>query len=162
MNQDFTLRVTSISSTSHWVKKLTDTAAQMNLKIRATSFSDVGIQVVKFGLMFSVAPFLRLLCKINIYVADDKTKERTYIRRVMHVSWRYLISGFQYTNVKPKWERNCRTKEDALFGLVVGYTEHIQNVTTNNYDSLTELHTPKITVTTAHIKSSQSSLAVAL
>jgi hypothetical protein len=34
-------------------------------------------------------------------------------------------------------------------------------VTTNNYDSLTELHTPKITVTTAHIKSSESSLAVA-
>jgi hypothetical protein len=30
-----------------------------------------------------------------------------------------------------------------------------------NYDGLTELHTPKITVTTAHIKSSQSSLAVA-
>jgi hypothetical protein len=37
----------------------------------------------------------------------------------------------------------------------------IQLVTTNNYDSLTELHTPKITVTTAHIKASQSSLAVA-
>jgi hypothetical protein len=34
-------------------------------------------------------------------------------------------------------------------------------VTTNNYNSLTELHTPKITVTTAHIKCSQSSLAVA-
>jgi hypothetical protein len=34
-------------------------------------------------------------------------------------------------------------------------------VTTNNYDSLTELHTPNITVTTAHINSSQSSLAVA-
>jgi hypothetical protein len=34
-------------------------------------------------------------------------------------------------------------------------------LTTNNYDSLTELHTPKITVTTANIKSSQSSLAVA-
>jgi hypothetical protein len=34
-------------------------------------------------------------------------------------------------------------------------------VTTNNYDSINELHTPKFTVTTAHIKSSQSSLAVA-
>jgi hypothetical protein len=33
-------------------------------------------------------------------------------------------------------------------------------VTTNNYDSLTELHTSKFTVTTAHIKSSQSSLSV--
>jgi hypothetical protein len=34
-------------------------------------------------------------------------------------------------------------------------------VTTNNYASLTELHTPKITVTAAHVMSSQSSLAVA-
>jgi hypothetical protein len=34
-------------------------------------------------------------------------------------------------------------------------------VTTNNYDSLTELQTPKITVTTTRIKCSQSSLAVA-
>jgi hypothetical protein len=34
-------------------------------------------------------------------------------------------------------------------------------VTTCNCDSVTDLHTPKITVTTAHIKSSQSSLAVA-
>jgi hypothetical protein len=34
-------------------------------------------------------------------------------------------------------------------------------VTTNNYDSLTEIHTPNITVTIAHIKSSQSSITVA-
>jgi hypothetical protein len=34
-------------------------------------------------------------------------------------------------------------------------------VTTNNYDNLTELPTPKITLTTAHIKSPQSSQAVA-
>jgi hypothetical protein len=47
------------------------------------------------------------------------------------------------------------------FGLVIGFIEHLQNVTTNNYDNLTELHTPKITVTIAHIKSSQYSLAVA-
>jgi hypothetical protein len=32
---------------------------------------------------------------------------------------------------------------------------------TNNYESLTELRTPKITVNKAHIKSSQPSLAVA-
>jgi hypothetical protein len=32
---------------------------------------------------------------------------------------------------------------------------------TNDYDSLTELLTPKITVTTAHIKPSECSLAVA-
>jgi hypothetical protein len=34
-------------------------------------------------------------------------------------------------------------------------------VTTNNYDSLTELRTPNITITSAHIKSSKSSIAVA-
>jgi hypothetical protein len=44
--------------------------------------------------------------------------------------------------------------------LIIGFTEHLQNVPINNYDSLVELHTPKITVTTAHIKSFQSSLAV--
>jgi histidinol-phosphate/aromatic aminotransferase/cobyric acid decarboxylase-like protein len=31
-----------------------------------------------------------------------------------------------------------------------GFTEHLQNVTTNNYDILTELRTPNIIVTTAH------------
>jgi hypothetical protein len=47
------------------------------------------------------------------------------------------------------------------FGLVIGFIEHLQNVNTNNYDSLTELHTPNITVTTAHIKCSQSWITVA-
>jgi hypothetical protein len=39
-------------------------------------------------------------------------------------------------------------------GLVIRFIEHLENVTTNNYNNLTELHIPKITVTTAHIKSS--------
>jgi hypothetical protein len=43
----------------------------------------------------------------------------------------------------------------------MGFIEHLQNVATNNYDSLTELHIPRITVTAAHMKTSQSSLAVA-
>jgi hypothetical protein len=47
------------------------------------------------------------------------------------------------------------------FRLVARFIEHLQNVTTNIYDSLTELHTPKITAATAHRMSSQSSLAVA-
>jgi hypothetical protein len=33
--------------------------------------------------------------------------------------------------------------------LTIRFTEHLQNFTTNNYSSLTEIHTPKITVTTA-------------
>jgi hypothetical protein len=45
--------------------------------------------------------------------------------------------------------------------MVIGFTGHLQKVTTNKYESLTQLHTPKITVTTAHIKTSQSFLAVA-
>jgi hypothetical protein len=39
-------------------------------------------------------------------------------------------------------------------GLVIGIIEHLQKVTTNNYDSLTELNTPKRIITTAHIMSS--------
>jgi hypothetical protein len=45
--------------------------------------------------------------------------------------------------------------------LVTGFIGHLKIVTANNYDNLAELHTPKITVTTAHIKSAQSLLAVA-
>jgi hypothetical protein len=44
--------------------------------------------------------------------------------------------------------------------MVVGFIGHLQNVITNNYDSLTDLHTSKITVNTAHIKSPQPSLSV--
>jgi hypothetical protein len=47
--------------------------------------------------------------------------------------------------------------------LVMGFTEHLQNVTTSisKYDSLTELQAQKITVSTAHINSTQSSESVA-
>jgi hypothetical protein len=48
--------------------------------------------------------------------------------------------------------------------LVIGFIETLPNVTTSNYDSLTELHSPEITVTTAHMKFSQfarSSVVVA-
>jgi hypothetical protein len=41
----------------------------------------------------------------------------------------------------------------------IGFIGLLQLVTTNNYDSLIELHTPKITVTTAHIETYQSFLA---
>jgi hypothetical protein len=48
----------------------------------------------------------------------------------------------------------------ALTGNLIYWTLK-KLVTTNNYDTLTGLHTPKITVTTAHTKSSSTSLAVA-
>jgi hypothetical protein len=44
------------------------------------------------------------------------------------------------------------------FGLETGFIEHLQNLTKNKYDP--DLHTSNITVTSANIKSSQSSLAV--
>jgi hypothetical protein len=40
----------------------------------------------------------------------------------------------------------------------IGFIDHLRIVTASNYYSLTELHTPNITVTTAHIKSSLRSL----
>jgi hypothetical protein len=43
----------------------------------------------------------------------------------------------------------------------MGFTEHLQNVTKNNCDSLAELHTQKSAETTAPLKTSQSFLAVA-
>jgi hypothetical protein len=53
-----------------------------------------------------------------------------------------------------------RASEDSsrlrLHGYCERLIEHLQNVTTNNYDSLTELYIQKITLTAAHIKSSQS------
>jgi hypothetical protein len=44
------------------------------------------------------------------------------------------------------------------FGLVTGFIDHFWIITTSNYNSLQKLHTPNITVTTAHIKSSLHSL----
>jgi hypothetical protein len=55
--------------------------------------------------------------------------------------------------------RNSVAKDEVWIGNWIYWT--ITLATTNKYKSLTELHTPKITVTTAHIKPSQSSLAVA-
>jgi hypothetical protein len=42
--------------------------------------------------------------------------------------------------------------------VVIGFIEHLRIVSTGNNNSLNELHAPNIIVTTAHIKSSQSSL----
>jgi hypothetical protein len=51
------------------------------------------------------------------------------------------------------------TRDEVWIGNRIYWT--LTLVATNNCDRLTELHTPNITVTTAHIKSSQSSLTVA-
>jgi hypothetical protein len=64
-------------------------------------------------------------------------------------------------SISPTSDTSCHIIEWLYtgFGLVIGFIEHLQNVTTNNYDSLTQLHIPKITVTTAHIKSSQFAMS---
>jgi hypothetical protein len=46
------------------------------------------------------------------------------------------------------------------FGLGIGFIDYLLIVTTSDYNSLMELHPPNTTVTTAHMKSPQSSLVV--
>jgi hypothetical protein len=52
----------------------------------------------------------------------------------------------------------CDSRGD--FGLHIGFNDRLRIVTTSNYKSLMELHTPNISVTAAHMNSSQSSLDV--
>jgi hypothetical protein len=51
------------------------------------------------------------------------------------------------------------TRDEAWIGNWIYWA--LTLITANNYDSLTELYTPKINEITAHIKYSQSSIAVA-
>jgi hypothetical protein len=46
------------------------------------------------------------------------------------------------------------------FEMNIEFIDHLRIVTITDYTSLTELHTPNITVTTAHIKSSLHRLAI--
>jgi hypothetical protein len=55
--------------------------------------------------------------------------------------------------------RGCVTVDGVWNGNRIYWTFTL--VTTNNHDSLTDLYTTEITVTTAHIKFSQFSIAVA-
>jgi hypothetical protein len=52
----------------------------------------------------------------------------------------------------------CMSLTQRSFALDIGFIDHLRIVTTSDYNSLMELHTPNITVTTAHIKSSLHSL----
>jgi hypothetical protein len=54
------------------------------------------------------------------------------------------------------WGRDYRRG----FGLDIGFIDDLRIITTSNYNSLEELHTPNITVTTAHINSPKFSLTV--
>jgi hypothetical protein len=52
----------------------------------------------------------------------------------------------------------ARMSDSVGFGLEIGFIDHLRIVTTGN--CLTEFHTPNVTVTTARIKPSQSSIVV--
>jgi hypothetical protein len=56
----------------------------------------------------------------------------------------------------------CMSDARRGFGLEIAFIHHLQVVTTNKYNSLTELHTQNITVTTAHIKSVAVSISRSL
>jgi superfamily I DNA and RNA helicase len=57
------------------------------------------------------------------------------------------------------FRRYCHVYERLYteFGLVVGFTEHLQNVITNNYSAIANSHT--LQLTTARTKSSQSAVS---
>jgi hypothetical protein len=55
---------------------------------------------------------------------------------------------------------NVLSRLDGVFGLDIGFIDHLRIATSSNYNSLKELHTPNTTVTTGHIKSSLTSLDV--
>jgi hypothetical protein len=85
------------------------------------------------------------------------------LSQYIYVHFRFII--YVSTSVKNatyKWTY-CHVIEwlQKGFKLVIEFIEYLQNLTTNNYTSLTEFHAPKITVTMTHIKSSQSSQVVA-
>jgi hypothetical protein len=71
----------------------------------------------------------------------------------------FLLRRPHWHGIIPTFRRLAQTSRTTVlsrdwlwtgFVLVIGFIEHLQNITTSNYNSLTELHTPKITVTTAH------------
>jgi hypothetical protein len=78
---------------------------------------------------------------------------RTGIENCMQeFSWKETTYNFCSKTGLPIILSRVPVRLYAGFGLVIGFGGHLQNVTTSNYDSLTELHTPKITVTTANTR----------
>jgi hypothetical protein len=54
------------------------------------------------------------------------------------------------SNKRNVLSRDCVTVDGVWVGNRI--IKYLQNVSTNNYDNITELHTPNITVTSKHIK----------
>jgi hypothetical protein len=62
------------------------------------------------------------------------------------------LVGFEATNSVLERAKTVHALDRSA--TVIGFIAHLRNITENNYECLIELDTPKITVTTAHIKSS--------
>jgi hypothetical protein len=76
--------------------------------------------------------------------------------------WSFFVRNITQNNNTTTVPTYCHDLRVTIDGVWISnriYIEHLQNVNTNNYDSLTELLTPKITVTTAHIKFSQFAMS---
>jgi hypothetical protein len=98
-------------------------------------------------------PYIHKYTYANTYIYIYSCMYAHYIvTYTMHISLHAYIHTYLY--MKPYRMYKVRL-------LIIGFIEHLQNVATRNYDSLTQLRTLKITVTTAHTKSPQSSPAVA-
>jgi hypothetical protein len=52
----------------------------------------------------------------------------------------------------------CMSDSRRSFGLEIGFTDHLQVVTTNNYNTIAIFHTLRIT--TAYVKSFQSAVSL--
>jgi hypothetical protein len=103
---------------------------------------------------------LNLMAYIYVH-ARAHTEGLREIRRSLGQSQMWgpipLWKPYKYMNIV-----SCMNGSQQGFRLNIAFTDHLRIVTTSNYDSLTELHTPSITVTTAHIKSSLHSLTFQL
>lgn len=90
--------------------------------------------------------------ELHIYWIKNRRKAAVMLGREFWGTKEYIFS------VKNTYFRVYKWLKTG-FELVIVFSEHLQNVNTNNYNTLAELHIPKITVNWAHIISSQFAMS---